>query len=245
MSNWAEIVVHTIKEKRKKNYKVEKIFIVDLLGAVFSIIGVFVLPFNMPFLNYQWSKIILFLAFVGSFFFGYRLFMYIRKNPYNPKNHSKFMLDVKNEMDQLGVNTKEIVDELISELDEEIRRIEENEKSLLSKISKAFFWVFWAPFAFLTKYVIENKILDIEKPEDYFQIVGFLLTFLLICIVLLISNTNPLETTNYFRKTTIKEAKQSLTDIRYLYNKDIKTALDNINKQATADEHAPSVGGEL
>lgn len=207
----------------------------DAICFVISVSVVIIWLYNVLLVKNNWSVLIFLTSLGTTVYFGIRLFKFIQQNPYDPKNHSNFILNVKKEMDNLGVNSIKIIDDLISEMDIEISRLGENEKNLSSTVSKFFFWVVWAPLAFLTKYIIENKILDIQTPEDYFQIVGFLLAFFLICLVLLLSNTNPFETTNYFRKTTIKQAKQALIDIRYLYNEETKIALNKINNQATAD----------
>lgn len=229
MSNYAMSVVEVIKVEHQKEFKLSKelkkiltLFLISLLLTIGCSVLSSVIEIPMFIL----------VVIVGTLLvYCYQLVRYAKDNPNNLDEKLKVILSVCEQLDEIGVSSIEDLNKISNEIGEELERLTNQEKIYYSRISKIFLFIFFTPFAFLTKYVIENKILELKDMQDYFTLVVILIVTALFCMIYSVVIGNYLEIPHFFRKSTLKMIQGYLIDLKYIYSSpDIKrNALEKIS----------------
>lgn len=208
-----------IKKIITKSYKKETKLTIQQKALIFSlIIGVAILPPTI--LNYfhtTWGKIgILFsLGILINFFIRVRKM--VKEKP--ERDPFKLISEVNEEFVKKGINCKEMIEELIKEVDEEIEKKDKARNLLFKRVSTVFMFVFWIPFCFLTKYSIEKGTSQL-KWDDYLTISSglFLIASYIISFVFMVSEQ--IDSIIPFEKANLLLVKRYLYDIKYQYIKE-------------------------
>lgn len=216
MSNLANIVNESIQKEHKKIYYLDTTAKLILLGFCLSVLSLIISPFikpSLPSIAGLLYTIFIFGLIVCIIF----TILYVKKKPFVPEKKLEVILAIDGNLKKMGISSIEIVENLITEIENEIQQMIDAEKKYYSRIAKIFFWVLLTPGAFLTKYVIEEKILPLTDIKDYLSVMSFLLIIAVLCLIFSLSSGNIFELPHLFRKENTKRTLQYLSDLRYFY----------------------------
>ena len=242
MSNLADRTKQIVKDEHKKVFKLT----LKLWIMFFTLVGpIIALPILMAMREIVDIPIFLFVIIITVFLCSFAaLIIHAKNNPYEPERKMYVILRINEQLISIGVNSIDVLEEIINEVENERRAIFEKEKAFFDRISKVIFLILLPLMAFLGKYVIESKILEIKNLNDVLSMTMLILTFTFSCVIVSLTVGNITEESNHLKKAELKRTKEYLIDIMYLYmnpNIRIKTITTvakwkkTKSNQATAD----------
>ncbi|MTD40040.1 hypothetical protein GIX45_15765 [Erwinia sp. CPCC 100877] len=123
---------------------------------------------------------------------------------------------MKETLTNKNIKSIELIDMLQEEIAKELEKKEREQKILYKRISVVFVSIFWVPFAFLTKYYIEQSSTELTL-ENYLLLSSSLLVLAMQFIGLVIAIGNQLEDFMSITKKDLLLTNRYLSDIKYLY----------------------------
>ncbi|MEG0294907.1 hypothetical protein [Enterococcus sp.] len=210
MSETYYLVKRIIKDKYKEEYRISprgKLLIsAVIMSVVFGLLSFY------KFYNI-WRGIFLAISIFSLVFFYCMLYKESKVNRNKPK---QLINDMKQSLMSKKINSIKLIDLLQEEIDQELENIEREKKVIFKRISVIFISIFWIPFAFLTKYVIEQSASEITW-DNYVSIVGSLLIISTPFIGVVIAIGTQLEDFMFIAKKDLLLTRDYLKDIKYLY----------------------------
>lgn len=139
----------------------------------------------------------------------------------------------------LDLYSLEVINSLQEEILHNIEMKKQQADRFFKRISVIFVSFFWIPFGFLFKYLLESNS-EVLTWNNFVEISLYLLLFAVTLISTVIAINRLLEYVSRFEMYYLKLINSYVNDVKYLI-----LSKKEIPMQASADEHAPSVGGEL
>lgn len=210
MSETYYLVKGIIKDKYKEEYRISprgKLLIsAVIMSVVFGLLSFYVF-YNI------WGKIFLAISILSLVYFYFMLYKESKVNRNKPK---QLINDMKQSLMSKKINSIKLIDLLQEEVDQELENIEREKKVIFKRISVIFISIFWIPFAFLTKYVIEQSGSEMTW-DNYTSIVGSLLIISAQFIGVVIAIGTQLDDFMFITKKDLVLTRDYLNDVKYLY----------------------------
>lgn len=210
MSETYYLVKKIIKNKYKEHYGAntkQK----SLIAVIFISLGFGILSFS-KFYN-LYGKVFL---IISAIFLVYFYFLLYKESKVNNNEPQELIAAMKKSLANENINSLKLIELLQEEICNKLNVEEKDQAVLFKRISVIFISIFWIPFAFLTKYLIEQSISELTW-NDYVSISGSLLVISLQFIGIVIATGNQIDNFMSIAKRDLLLTHRYLNDIKYLY----------------------------